>query len=216
MLTDLDTELFPDDCEVVLIPPHNLHVYLIQKNGSSSLKAEALEQGWTIIKNHDIGALGTVDVYLRDPVARYLSGVNTFAQHLMRDQPDLDLYTCEMLATRYHFLNRHYLPQWHWLVNLARFISLDCQIRLHNVKDLFQITQRHSRANIHPLDPDRAIELLPTDAKIEFWFLLDRILLGRCGQSLTWKDILHIYQEHPAQPLQIVLDRMEAVRHVLR
>jgi|GEM_PF-3964194 len=215
MLTNLDAELFPDDCEVVEIAPRNLYVYLIQKNASSSLRLEAKAQDWRILTNHDLGSLDSVDVYLRDPLDRYLSGVNTFVQHLMRDQPDLDRHTCEMFATRYGFINRHYLPQWHWLLNLARFIGPHCQLRLHAVEDLTQITQRRSRANIHPLDPDRAMALLPTDSKIEFWFLLDRILLGRCGQSLTWKEILHIYQTHPAQPLQIVLERMKAVWHVL-
>lgn len=216
MLTDLDAVLFPDDCEVVEIPLHNRHIYLIQKNGSSSLRLEAEVQGWKILENQDLTALDSIDVYLRDPVDRYLSGVNTFVQHLMRDNAGLDLSTCEFFATQYSFLNRHYLPQWHWLVNLARFISPRCQIRLHALADLSQITHRHLRAGIQPLTNEQAEKLLPTDPKFQLWFLLDRILLGHCGQSMTWQELMSIYQQHPAHPLQIIMDRWQKVQDVLR
>ena len=156
MLTGLDAILFPDDCEVVEIPLHDRYVYLIQKNGSSSLRLDSLEQKLRIFKNQDIRELHAIDVYLRDPVERDLSGVNTFVQHLIRDNPGMDRHTCQMMATRYRFLNRHYLPQWHWLVNLARFINHSCAIRFHAIQQIDQITQRHSRAGagIYPLDPD--------------------------------------------------------------
>ena len=215
MLTDLDAELFPDDCEVVEIPSHDRRIYLIQKNGSSSLRADARSQGWSILRNHEIGNIETVDVYLRDPQERYLSGVNTFVQHLLRDHPGLDRRTCLSLATRYLFLNRHYLPQWHWLVNLARFIDPDCQIRLRSLVDLYQITDIKSRAGIAPLSSDEAKNLLSNNDKLEFWFLMDQILLGRSGQSLTWREIMQLYKEHPSNPLSNIVDRMESIRHVL-
>lgn len=216
MLTDLDAVLFPDDCEVVEIPLHNRYIYLIQKNGSSSLRQDARAKNWRILSGPDLRQLDAIDVYLRDPVERYLSGVNTFIQHLMRDIPGLHQETCDLLVTRYHFLNRHYLPQWHWLVNLARFINSGCAIRLHALEDLELVTDYRSRAGIGPLSPARARKMLCKDQKLEFWFLLDRILLGRCGQSLTWPEILQIYQEHPVNPMLVIQDRMEAVRCVLR
>lgn len=215
MLTDLDAVLFPDDCEVVEIPLHNRYIYLIQKNGSSSIRKDARAKGWHTLCSSDLRELDAIDVYLRDPVERYISGVNTFVQHLMRDIPGLHQETCDLLVTRYHFLNRHCLPQWHWLVNLARFINRDCQIRLHALEDLALVTDHRSHAGIKPLSPARARTMLSEDQKLEFWFLLDRILLGRCGQSLTWPEILQIYQEHPANPMLVLQDRMEAVRHVL-
>jgi len=215
MLTDLDAVLFPDDCEVVEIPSHDRRIYLIMKNGSSSLRTEALDQGWRILKNQDLQSLASVDVYLRDPAERYVSGINTFVQHLVRDEISLDPLTCEILASRYCFINRHYLPQWHWLVNLARFINDKCVIKLHMLEDLNQVTAYRDRAGVRPVDHDRALRILAPDKKLHFWFLLDRILLGYCGQSLTWRQIMQIYQEHPARPLQILQDRMESVRYVL-
>jgi hypothetical protein len=215
MLTDLDAELFPDDCEVVEIPPHNRCIYLIQKNGSSSLRQDAEAKGWQIRRNEDLRTLKFVDVYLRDPAERYLSGVNTFVQHLMRDHVNLDSRTCEILATKYLFLNRHYLPQWHWLLNLARFLDPGCEIRFHSLDNLSLVTQRKSRAGVDLLPMGKATEWLYNNNKLEFWFLLDQILLGYCGQSLVWNEIIKIYQQHPAQPIKAIQDRIEAVRNVL-
>ena len=215
MLTAVDGKLFSNDCEVVHVPSHNLRIYLIQKNASSSLRLEAERQNWSILRNDELLSLSSIDVFLRDPRSRIVSGINTFVQHLIRDQPWLDAATCEFFATQYLFLNRHYLPQWHWLLNLARYINTGCRLRLHSMDGLSKVTSRCSRAGIRPPAIDQTSALLLTNSKLELWFLLDRILLGRCGQSLTWQEIMQIYQEHPAQPLQIVLDRMESVRRVL-
>lgn len=215
MLTELDVELFPDDCEVVEIPPHDRRIYLIQKNGTSSLRAEAESQGWQICRNQDIGNFDYVDVYLRDPQERWLSGVNTFVQHLMRDHPSIDPDTCLFLASKYLFLNRHCLPQWHWLVNLTRFLNPDCQIRLRPLHEINQITNKNFHAGIRPLPLSQSKNLIAND-KLEFWFLLDHILLGRCGQSMTWQEILKIYKEHPSDPLSTVMDRIKSINYVLR
>src|SRR5210317_1138681 len=115
MLTQFDTELFPNDCEVVEMLSHNQFVYLIQKNGSSSLRREIRDNNLKVYSNHEIADLDNIDVYIRDPQQRYISGVNTYIQQLIRDHPHLDPSTCIWFATRYNFLNRHYLPQFLWL-----------------------------------------------------------------------------------------------------
>jgi hypothetical protein len=215
MLTALDQELFSDDVEVVEIPPHDLYIYLIQKNGSTSLKTDAQKKNWRILKNHALRSLDRIDVYLRNPRDRYLSGVNTFVQHLLRDNVELDKKTCKFFATHYHFLNRHYLPQWHWLVNMARFISPNCKIRLHPLRDLHSVTDLRMRTGIVPLTEEEVVSWLPDHSKLEFWFLLDNILLGRCGQELTWGEILQIYHDHPAKLLNIIMDRTQQIQNVL-
>jgi hypothetical protein len=82
--------------------------------------------------------------------------------------------------------------------------------------DLDQITDIKSRAGIVPLSSDEAKHLFYNNDKLEFWFLMDRILLGRCGQSLTWQELVQVYKKHPSNPLSNIVDRMESVRHVLR
>ena len=130
MRTTLDTELFPDLCEVVEMPLHNQCVYLIQKNGNSSLRLQQTRDNLAVFTNDQIRALDHVDVYIRNPRARYVSGVNTYLQHLQRDYPELDLSTAFWFAKRYKFLNTHYLPQFHWLANLARYLRSDAKINV--------------------------------------------------------------------------------------
>jgi hypothetical protein len=98
MRTALDTELFPDLCEVVEMPLHNQCVYLIQKNGNSSLRLQQTRDNLAVFTNDEISALDHVDVYIRNPRARYVSGVNTYLQHLQRDHPELDSSTAFWFA----------------------------------------------------------------------------------------------------------------------
>ena len=111
MRTALDTELFPKLCEVVEIPLHNQWIYLIQKNGNSSLRIQQSRDNLAVFTNDEISALDYVDVYIRNPQARYVSGINTYLQHLQRDHPELDYSTAFWFARRYKFINTHYLPQ---------------------------------------------------------------------------------------------------------
>jgi len=216
MLTSLDAMLFPDDCEVVEILPHNRCIYLVQKNGSSSLRTDAANQRWKIFRNHDLYDLTYVDIYIRHPQERYLSGVNTFVQHLMRDNPDLDKSTCMTLALKYSFLNRHYLPQWHWVVNLARFLQPSCQLRLHPLAALKDITNLHRRSDVVPLTEFEEKWMLSRCGNLDLWFLMDQILLDNCGQEFTWKELKKIYQNHPARPMEIVANGISMITDVLR
>ena len=93
MLGILDAELFPDECEVVEMPLHNQYVYLIQKNGNSTIKEERRTNNYALFRNEQIRNLDYIDVYIRNPRARYVSGVNTYLQHIQRDHPELDYNT---------------------------------------------------------------------------------------------------------------------------
>lgn len=216
MLTSVDGELFSNDCEVVLVPPHDLRIYLIQKNASSSLRLEASAQNWQILKNVDVNHLDRVDVFIREPRSRILSGINTFVQHLVRDNPKLDPDTCLFIACKYLFLNRHYLPQWHWIVNLARIIDSECEIRLHPLEYLEKVTHLRSRALITPMDESDKTKVLGMCGNIDLWLLLDQILLGHCGQSFTWPQLLELYRQHPARPLDMVTKTWSEITRVLR
>ena len=140
MKTALDTELFPELCEVVETPLHNQWVYLIQKNGNSSLRIQQSRDDLAVFTNNEISALDYVDVYIRNPRARYVSGVNTYLQHLQRDHPELDYSTAFWFARRYKFLNTHYLPQFYWVANLSRYLHSDAKIRFRNFQDIDKIT----------------------------------------------------------------------------
>lgn len=206
MRTALDTELFPDLCEVVEMPLHNQCVFLIQKNGNSSLKAQQARDNLAVFTNDEILALDYVDVYIRNPRDRYVSGVNTYLQHLQRDYPELDLSTAFWFAKRYKFLNTHYLPQFYWLANLSQYLRNDTKIRFRKLQDLKQITKFDSgpREIIKP-SAEFVETLFKDDSSIELWLFLDQILLDLAGQQLTWQQVLDHYQ----------LNYPEVIAHVL-
>lgn len=211
MITGLDQELFPDDCEVVSVPPHNMHIYLIQKNGSSSIRDEAYINDYPLTRNRDLAGIDSVDIFLREPRERYFSGVNTYVHYLLRDHPELDLDTCIFFANRYRFLNRHYLPQWHWLLNLVRFVGRDCQLKLHDISELYRITDFRTGSDIPRYDISRYC----VDQSLDLWFLLDQVLLGYRGESMTWNQLKSIYQSHPYQPLRLITERFDEIKYVL-
>jgi len=199
MQTALDTELFPKLCEVVHVPLHNQWVYLIQKNGSSSLRIQQSRDNLAVFTNNEISALDCVDVYIRNPRARYVSGVNTYLQHLQRDHPELDYLTTFWFARRYKFLNTHYLPQFYWIANLSRYLRKDTKIRLRNFKNFSQITDLNLKPKAVTLPTKQFVEMLfKDDANIELWLYLHQILLDLADQELTWLQLIDHYQHnHP-------------------
>jgi hypothetical protein len=207
MRTALDTELFPDLCEVVAMPLHNQWVYLIQKNGNSSLRIQQTRDNLAVFTNNEISALDYVDVYIRNPRDRYVSGVNTYLQHLQRNHPELDFYTAFWFAKRYKFLNTHYLPQFHWLANLSRYLRNDAKIRIRDFENFKKITDIHDTAEVTPPSKQFVNELLANDTDLELWLYLDQILLDLAGQEMTWIELLEYYQTNHKNILEHVLPK---------
>jgi hypothetical protein len=207
MRTALDTELFPDRCEVVEIPLHQQLVYLIQKNGNSSLRFQQTRDNLAVFTNDQIRALDYVDVYIRNPRDRYVSGVNTYLQHLQRDHPELDSSTAFWFAKRYKFLNTHYLPQFHWLANLARYLRSDAKIRIRDFRNFGAITDFKSKAEVTPPSKDFVDELLKDNHNIELWLYLDQILLDLAGQEYTWTELLDYYRRNHKNIIEHVLPK---------
>jgi hypothetical protein len=207
MRTALDTELFPDPCEVVEMPLHNQCVYLIQKNGNSSLRLQQTRDNLVVFANDQIRALDHVDVYIRNPRARYVSGVNTYLQHLQRDHPELDFSTAFWFAKRYKFLNTHYLPQFHWLANLSRYMRSDAKIRIRDFRDFGSITDFRYRAEITAPTEQFVSDLLQDDMDLELWLYLDQILLNLAGQAYTWTELLEHYQRNHKNIIENVLPK---------
>jgi hypothetical protein len=206
MRTALDTELFPTLCEVVEVPLHNQWVYLIQKNGSSSLRIQQSRDNLAVFANDKISALDCVDVYIRNPRARYVSGINTYLQNFQRDHPELDYNTAFWFAKHYKFLNTHYLPQFHWIANLSKYLRQDTIIRLRNFKDFAQITDLHNKPSTVSAPTKQFVDMLfKDDDNIELWLFLDQILLDLAGQEFTWIQLVDYYQRNYTNIIKHVL-----------
>ena len=197
MFCPIDVELFPEDCRVTYLSSCDQWIYWIQKNGSSSLRKEE-QNGAISYRNQDIASLPVIDIYIRNARARYVSGVHTYLEFLHRDHPELDSNTALWFVKRYKFLNRHFLPQFFWLVNLSRYLSLDTQLRIRNIRDLKHTTTYMEGPKINKLSRDFAGKLLSGDPNMELWFFVDQILLDLAGHTLTWSQIVDHYQtKHP-------------------
>lgn len=117
-----------DDCTVVSLH-EACHVFPIFKNGNSSIMEMAHRNDLTLHVNDEISDLDLINVYLRDPKQRFISGVNTFASFGQRPVDDLmrDIQS-------YRVYDKHFIPQYLWLMHL--FKHYKGQVNLLPVSEL--------------------------------------------------------------------------------
>lgn len=195
MLTELEKFIFPNTCEVVKLDASQEFVFTIFKNGSSSIR----RSGTPVPLEAIAGIQQPITVFIRDPRQRFVSGVNTYVQHLLRDNPKLDTATIMYFVKHYLFLNNHYAPQFFWLLNLGRFVGANNKIQLVGFEDLAAYTREHDRAGIERIDPQvsKAIESFDQD-KLELYYLLDQTLRERTGRTYRYRELLReIKRDHP-------------------
>lgn len=211
MLSHLDSIIYPDRCEVIEIIPSQRYVYPIFKNGRSSLYHYAKVNHCRILLNSQIKKLESIDVILRDPQQRIESGINTFIQMTMRDHPGLDVDTVSWFAKNYLFLNRHYAPQFSWLVNLARYMNPDAKLNFLSMDQLDSIanTNRKPR-DVAPITEELSKQLahIPNN---EMYDRVDRVLMNCIGQSYKFAQVLsHIQQQDPVA-YDLVIGRSQRI-----
>lgn len=196
MLSQLDNIIFPDRCDVLEIVPSQRYVYPIYKNGSSSL----YNSGFRLLDHNELPNISIVDIYVRNPYDRFVTGVNTFLQH----NKNLDQATVIHFINNYLFLNRHFCPQFHWLVNLQRFT--DAKIRINSIDTLSDITALKANQSQDPL----LDECLSTD-KLHFYLSIDKVLTeDLIGKTVPFKLIVqtirHRYPDIYKEVVQRSLD----------
>jgi hypothetical protein len=190
MFSEIDKTIFPDSCEVLEIIPSQLFVYPIFKNGSSSLFRSAIPFNWRTLNQDNIHQIQEpITVFLRNPRERFISGVNTFLQHCLRDHPDLDTKTILFFVQKYLFLNRHYAPQFFWLINLSRYTKTS--LKFCSIDNISSLTSLHSRPEIEPQTEEflTSIKNFPWQ-QLELYFLLDQLLIDRIGQEISFGDLI--------------------------
>jgi len=198
MFSEVDSIIFPDSCEVIQLASQQF-VYPIFKCGRSSLTESMKFNGWTFVAEKDIASITQpIRIFLRDPRDRFLSGVNTYIQHLENEGNDLDQHTVLYFVNRYLFLNRHYAPQFFWLLNLARFARLDTLVTFSPMTEISQLTDRHSHADMHPVANELKEKIESFSwSKLELYFYLDQILLDHIGKTTSIQNLIkHIQTNH--------------------
>jgi hypothetical protein len=198
MLSRIDEIIYPNRCEVIEFMDPQRFVYPIFKNGSTSLLEHAKHQGCKVLLNEQIKRIPTVDVILRDPITRFISGTNTFVCHTKQENPNLDLDTIIYFAENYLFLNRHYAPQLSWLLNLKQYLHANAKLRLHDMTALSTFTPLTSNPIEENLLNTRVVERLKTNIHNEMYIRLDSLLLQLVGREMSFVDIMeYLHEQDP-------------------
>lgn len=186
MFNPIDNNLFPENCAVIEIAD-NRFVYPIFKNGSTALREYALRNQCRVLMNHQIKNISTVEVFVRDPLTRFVSGANTVVEFVMRDNPELDRTTVKFFVKNFLFLNRHYSPQIYWLINLARFSNVNLKLTFKDYQDIRLILDEDQA----PLITQKVFtaEEIQNDPLIKGYIELDSVLVESIGQTLTFSEL---------------------------
>lgn len=198
MLSRIDDIIYPNRCEVIEFLDPQRFVYPIFKNGSSSIREYAYQQNFKVSINEQIKKISTIDVVLRDPISRFISGINTFVYNTKQENPNLDVDTIIYFAENYLFLNRHYAPQLSWLLNLKKYLHRNTKLRLHDMTALPLFTPLVIKSSENNLLNTQVVKRLKTNTHNEMFMRLDSLLLQLVGQEMTIIDIMaYLHEQDP-------------------
>ena len=144
-------KLLNTDCTVIDIGPHT--VYPIFRVGYTSLIADA---GNTYI-NKQISKCQHIDILIRDPGDRFVSGINEYCK-----QNNLDVEETWNLVEQDKLVDRHFAPQYVWLLHLYKFYKGTITIR--PFKHIKKITSVHKSKG----EKKMAVALLKSFVEIDY------------------------------------------------
>jgi hypothetical protein len=204
MLGRLGQILFPNHVEVLEIVPQHQYVYPIFKNGTSSLRGEKYPK----VNLEDLQNIDNIEVFVRNPHERFLSGVQTYLKEL---GPDIDKKTALYFLNQTHYLNRHYCPQLYWLLNLGRFTN--ATLTLRPMSELVTITNSHANQSI--IDPE-ILEIFSKNKNLLFFNEIDEVLtINLIGKTVTLEKILEVLKEKYEELYHETFDISKEITNVL-
>lgn len=188
MLTPIDKFLYSDNCAVIKLDSE--YIFPIYKNGSTSLYKHCHAINGTVLSGENLKNINDdITVIVRDPIERFKSGVATVLYNLKNKHPDLDINTVEFLLKKYRYLDVHYMPQFHWLLNLARFVNPTVNFQFKSMSYLAHLTEsKEVPAKTNDLKFDY-------DLWQDLYLQLDIILYNQIGNKLTFKELMEFIKQ---------------------
>lgn len=163
----LTNEVLGGECRIVEI--NDQMFFPIFKVGSTSLEHVADK----VYSNEEISACENVQVLIRDPVDRFVSGINKYCSLHKLDVHE----TCTMIKEG-KVIDRHIAPQFVWLFHLSKFYSGN--ITLRPFEDIKQVTAVHRGR-----EPSKVI-VVPPEELIK----TDMRLINLIGQTVDLKSLV--------------------------
>ena len=144
-----------------------------------------------VLINQQIKKINSIDVIIRDPQDRLISGISTYIQHTLRDNPGLDRTTVKWFAQNYLFLNQHYQLQFSWLLNLARYLNADAKLNLLPMTKIDTITLgTHLKPEGISEASSDLVEQVSSLTHNEMYQRIDTVIFDTIGQSVTFGELL--------------------------
>ncbi len=169
--------LFSTDCTVVEIKGQ--YIYPIFKNGSSSIMKEAGE----VLVNDQIAHCDNINIFIRDPEQRFISGINEYCERNNLDlQPTLKLVEQDVLT------DRHFSPQWTWILHLSKHYKAN--VTLRPFSDIKQFCGRHSNRRNTAVK-----QITPVDKYVRH----DKALLKHLGETVNIGKLIRICKDGLSQ-----------------
>lgn len=162
------SNLLNTDCLVVQIGKHA--VYPIYRVGSTSLELAADK----VYTNDEIRECEQIEVLIRDPGARFVSGINEYSRLNY-----LDVSDTLSLVEQGTLIDRHFAPQYIWLLHLSKYFK--GKVKLHPFEYIKKITNLHYRKDASTKTP---VKLLKSFIDV------DNDLLKLVGQTFELKDLI--------------------------
>lgn len=187
MIVPLDKFLFSNNLCIATIG--SISIFPIFKNGSSSIIKFCQENNHKVIDIEQAGKLDELIVFIRNPAERFESGIRTVVYNTLRDNPDsnLDAATVSFMLQKYLFLDVHFIPQFHWLLNLSRYIGKNVKLKLLPMGALDNFVH-----NMHKEILQNKHIKIDTDNFQNLYLQLDTILFNQIGNTLTFNEILSL------------------------
>ena len=155
-------KLLNTDCHVHALGDN--FVYLILRNGSTSLR-KVTGHKYT---NQEIKKCQNIIVFLREPADRFISGINQYCL-----QNKMDLHQAYDLIREGKLIDRHFSPQWIWLLHLSKYYK--GKISLMPLKDISSYSKYHSNKSTNKIT-----DIEPLGSFIQ----ADQVLTKHIGQTV--------------------------------
>ena len=168
------SKLLTRNCTVVDVGDYT--VYPIHKVGYSSLMSVAD----AVYTNTQISSLRHIDVMIRDPEARFVSGVNEYCR-----QNDLDIQVVYEKIKNDECVDSHFIPQYLWLMNLYRFYKGEITIRP------FSFISNITRVHLNRDDPKIELEPIKKFTKVDADIIKNTTVQRRFNIKQIIKEYKH-------------------------
>ena len=165
--------LLNTDCIVVRVGTHT--VYPIYRSGSTSLELSADK----VYTNEQIKECDHIEVLIRDPHERFVSGINEYSR-----LNNVDVNQTWTLVKQGKLADRHFVPQYIWLLHLSKYYK--GTVTLRPFEYIKNITDLHAK-----LDPKEKILVNP----IENFVKVDRELMKIINQTVELKYLIRKYKD---------------------